>query len=63
MNEFNWTCPYCKRDQTVSPEKHHDSIHRVDVGEVQPEIMCLQIAAIGCSNPDCKKITLAVIAR
>ncbi len=63
MSEFNWTCRYCQRDQTVSAEKHHDAVHRVDVGDVSPRVVCLHIDAIGCSNPDCKKITLAVSVR
>lgn len=58
MNEFNWTCPYCQRDQTVSHHKFHASVHDILVGENPHGRVGILVKGIGCSNPNCKKITI-----
>lgn len=59
MGEFNWTCPFCGTAQTVSGAKSHRSIHTISVGETAyRQDIAGDITAIGCSNPECKKVKI-----
>ena len=63
MNEFNWACPHCQRDQTVSSGKVDLSKIRLSVGETIFKHVCLEALTIGCSNPICKEFTTTVTLR
>lgn len=57
---FNWTCPHCSSRQTVVDEKQ-DVNHRVISLRDQAEgNLIVQDYSIGCSNPECMKITIRV---
>jgi hypothetical protein len=60
MKEFNWTCPYCQRQQTISSAKYHNVGHEISVGENLNGDFGLIVRAIGCSNPDCKEVELKI---
>lgn len=61
MAEFNWTCPYCSHHQTVSESKCQVSTSKLDIGETcDGKFVGVEIQAIGCSNPQCKNVTLSV---
>ncbi|MFN4206076.1 MAG: DUF4145 domain-containing protein [Agrobacterium albertimagni] len=61
MAEFNWTCPYCSQHQTVSGAKCDLSISKLDIGETADgKPVGVEIEAIGCSNPQCKCVTLSL---
>lgn len=58
MSEFNWTCPFCNRAQTVSDAKLDYSHRRISVGECAEGTIGYAVRAIGCSNPECKKVEI-----
>jgi Domain of unknown function (DUF4145) len=61
MGEFNWTCPHCQRAQTVSDSKFHSAEYGLALGDTKHGRIGLKIVAIGCSNPNCKEVAVAVI--
>jgi len=59
--EFNWTCPYCSQHQTVSGAKCDVTTIKLEVGETcDGKLTGVEIEAIGCSNPQCKNVTLSL---
>ena len=50
MSEFNWTCPYCQFEQTITEPKAFEHQFRIDVGETPNGTFGGQVFAIGCSN-------------
>lgn len=58
MKEFNWVCPHCEAAQTVSNEKRHTELHEIYAGNTAEGRCGIFFQAIGCSNPDCKKLTV-----
>jgi Domain of unknown function (DUF4145) len=58
MSEFNWTCPFCQRAQTVSNSKSHARNYETFVGENNIGRFGLRMIAVGCSNPDCKEVEI-----
>ncbi len=61
MSEFNWTCPFCQRPQTVSNSKFHSEQYGLALGDTKHGRIGLKVIAIGCSNPSCKDVSIAVI--
>lgn len=60
FNEFNWTCPFCDRDQSVAESKFGTSIGGLGVYQNSEGPLALQHITIGCANPECKKVTVHV---
>jgi len=60
MASFNWVCPHCNRAQTVTNERHSSSTSSVGVSDVAEGALALNRLSIGCSNPECKKLTLTI---
>ena len=58
MSEFNWTCPFCQRAQTVSDSKRHFSNYETRVGKNCIGRFGVNVIAVGCSNPDCKEVSI-----
>jgi hypothetical protein len=56
---FNWTCPYCNRAQTVTEGRYSRKSDSVGVATAEGNIV-LEQTAVGCSNPNCKKLTLQI---
>src|SRR3954470_4950878 len=60
MASFNWNCPHCGRAQTVVEARFSCTTISAGVTDVAEGSIVLERTAIGCANPDCKKITLSV---
>jgi hypothetical protein len=58
MSEFNWTCPFCQFAQTVITQKFHQHTQEFSVGTNSNGEYGMQVRAIGCSNPNCKEVTV-----
>lgn len=57
---FNWTCPFCNRDQAVSSSHYDIHLRRLLVeGTAQGEIG-LQSFIITCANRECRQPTITV---
>ncbi len=57
MSDFNWNCPYCQRDVTITSQrfttqKHLNYIQNSDGRHI------IQTMFIICPNPECQKYTL-----
>ncbi len=57
---FVWTCPYCGHTQTVTKEKADVRQGVLDVGENVNGNAGYRITAIGCSNPECRRVQVTV---
>jgi len=60
---FNWTCPYCDRAQTVVAERWQKMEHPINVGGTAEGGISACGFAIGCSNAECNKLTIAFSVR
>ncbi len=59
MDPFDWTCPFCQRDVTIT----ESSVHSIDTGftiENSKGPRLLRSLFIVCPNKNCKKFTLQV---
>ena len=57
---FNWTCPHCDRAQTVTAGRISLSRAFIGVPEIAEGAVAFERTAIGCSNPECQKLTVSV---
>lgn len=57
---FNWTCPHCNRDQTVTANRHNLSVTGVGVSSLAEGELAFERFSIGCANPECRRLTLSV---
>lgn len=57
--EFNWTCPFCNRDTTITEERLHSSQTDLTISNADG-LRRLISRFIICPNPKCKKATLSV---
>ena len=55
--KFNWTCPYCNRDSTITGNNYSASIHNFDDNNKDGHLGILT-EAITCPNDDCKEYTI-----
>lgn len=56
---FNWTCPHCSQNQTVVDRKAHEYGMPLKLeDQAEGEKIIARIAGIGCSNPECRKVTV-----
>lgn len=60
MANFNWECPHCNRAQTVVGERFSSSTSHVGVSNLAEGSLAINRQSIGCSNPDCRKLTLTI---
>ncbi|MEO9574882.1 MAG: DUF4145 domain-containing protein [Lentilitoribacter sp.] len=56
---FNFECPYCFHKQVVTEHQFYESQNRIYVKNVDMGYVGSHVVAVGCSNPDCQKLTLA----
>jgi len=55
--KFNWTCPYCNRDSTITDSNFTSGIHFFNHGnKVGP--LGLRTQAITCPNDECKEYSI-----
>ena len=60
---FNWTCPYCNRDQSVTASQFSEQDHYINNRSSILGPVCLYAVTIRCANERCKKLQLAVSLR
>jgi Domain of unknown function (DUF4145) len=60
---YNWTCPYCDRDQTVTAQRMDSSSSVMDVGTASEGRLALTGIYISCANPRCHRTTVEVAIR
>ena len=60
MDDFNWTCPHCERDVTISEGRITESWHTLEIDNANGR-KTLATTFIVCPNPKCKKFTLFAI--
>lgn len=63
MASFNWECPHCNRAQTVVDQRSHRFENAIDVGSIAEGSLSACGFAIGCCNPDCKRLTIEFSVR
>lgn len=56
-----WLCPFCHHAQTITTPKYSVSRGKLDVKDNSiSDSLGYEILAIGCSNPECKKVTVSL---
>lgn len=57
MEPFNWTCPHCQRNATITSERHSECLHTLNIKNADER--CTFVSTfIVCPNIVCKKYTL-----
>ena len=57
MSEFQWTCPFCNRDTTITRERRVDDYVDLDIPNAEGTLR-LRSQFIVCPNPQCKRTSL-----
>jgi len=60
MASFNWICPHCNRAQTVTDNRQSSVTGSVGIDGLAEGSLAVNRMSIGCSNPDCRKLTLHI---
>jgi hypothetical protein len=55
---FNWTCPYCNRDATITASNFSSSTFYFNDGN-KDGLLALISSSITCPNDDCKEYTIS----
>lgn len=55
---FNWVCPYCKNQTTISEPNCSSGLHQIHLDSIQGKV-CIFTKAISCPNPECKELSLS----
>jgi Domain of unknown function (DUF4145) len=63
FESFNWTCPYCNRDQAVAENKFSQSIRPLGIFGNTEGVLGLQHIAVGCASANCGKTTVHIVVR
>ncbi len=58
MKSFNWTCPYCNRDQAVTEEQFSRESGYIHNADSVHEHIGYHVVSIRCANDQCKKLQL-----
>jgi hypothetical protein len=58
MNPFNWTCPFCRRPQTVTEKNHFKASSYQRNGKGVDGDLLFTHESIRCLNPECTKMSL-----
>ncbi|MGB0919765.1 MAG: DUF4145 domain-containing protein [Alphaproteobacteria bacterium] len=58
---FNWTCSYCGNYTTIVDENLSVEWAALNANSSHGEGMALRVSSISCPNPECKRLTVAVI--
>ncbi|MGH7260331.1 MAG: DUF4145 domain-containing protein [Nitrospiraceae bacterium] len=57
MEDFNWTCPHCERDVTISGSRTTSSSHTLSIENLEGR-RTLVTRFIVCPNKECRRFTL-----
>ena len=60
MDDFNWTCPHCERDVTISDRRITGKWHTLGIENSEGR-RTLVTTFIVCPNPKCQKFTLFAV--
>lgn len=60
MEHFQWTCPYCHRDQMALENNQHHGFTKFHIGKSVDGDIGITHSAVRCMNPSCNEVTLAV---
>lgn len=63
VETMNWTCPVCRRPQTVTSPKFDSGFTGIKIKEHALGNIGLKHIAIACANEDCRSLDLAVVIR
>lgn len=55
--KFNWTCPYCNRDATITDSNYSSGIHFFDNDNKDGELG-LETVVVTCPNDKCREYTI-----
>jgi len=55
--KFNWSCPYCNRDSTITDSNYSRSVHFYDEDNKDGD-SALVTTVITCPNEECKEYTI-----
>jgi len=55
--KFNWSCPYCNRDSTITDSNFSESVHRYNQDNKDGESAIIT-TVITCPNENCKEYTI-----
>lgn len=58
MADFNWTCPHCERDVTISQGRHSSQWHTLSIENSSGRVTLVTVFIV-CPNPRCKQLTLS----
>jgi hypothetical protein len=61
MSSFSWTCPFCSRDQIVSPAQYDKRLSEFSLKHIKHRAYGYQLVAIGCSNRNCGEVTVTMV--
>lgn len=56
---YNWTCPYCDRDTTITENNHSKSVSNLVIKNSMGTRQ-MQIEWVVCPNPDCQKFSVYI---
>lgn len=57
---FNWNCPHCGKDQTVSNTRFFRKTEALGLGDLAQGNLAFERKVIACANPECLKATVNV---
>ena len=57
-SEFQWTCPFCGRDTTITAERQVNDYTDLDISNAEGTLR-LRSQFIVCPNPQCKRTSLS----
>jgi hypothetical protein len=60
MEDFNWTCPHCERDVTISESRTTSNLHTLRIENADGR-RTLYTRFVVCPNKECRRFTLTAI--
>ena len=60
MTNFDWTCPFCGRDATITEQSIHSDITRLEIANAEGP-MALKSIFVVCPNSKCKKFASTLL--
>jgi len=57
---FQWTCPFCDRDQVVIDDNRHWELRHLHIGKAKYGDVAVTVSAVRCVNSNCNEVTLDV---
>ncbi len=58
MQDFNWHCPYCDRNTTITESNYSGNVHEIDKNSKDDQI-ALYTSVITCPNSKCREYSIS----